>query len=97
MTRILPTRQDYGIVSDISRAGNELLGDHTGRTITQRTQDGMYNLTNGAMDPSGVGMHAVMLTGIGGLASKSRAGIVLGILALLVVFVCWLAGRDDRF
>lgn len=97
MTRILPTRNDYGVVSDISRAGNKLLGDRTGRTITQRTQDGMYNLTNGLIDPSGEGMHAVMLAGVGGLASKSRMGVIIGILALVVVLFCWIAGQDDRF
>lgn len=57
----------------------------------------MYNLTNGLIDPSGEGMHAVMLAGVGGLASKSRMGVIIGILALVVVLFCWIAGQDDRF
>jgi len=96
MTRTLPTRLDYGLVNEISRAGNELLGDRTGRTITQRTQDGMYNLTNGLFDPSGETMHGVMLSAFGGLVSKNKGAVALGIVCAIIVLLCWLAGKDDR-
>lgn len=95
MTRIQETQFDYGVLNDMSRDFNNMLGDRTGRTTTQRMQDGMYNLTNGRVDPSGGEMHALMLASAACLASRNKALTILGIIGTATVIASWFAGKED--
>jgi len=79
----------------MSRAFNATLGDNTGRTTTQRTQDGMYNLTNGKVDPTGGEMHALMIGSAACLASGNKALKVAGVIGLAAVVASWFAGEED--
>ena len=95
MTRIQETQYDYGVLNDLSRSFNAALGDRTGRTTTQRTQDGMYNLTKGRVDPTGGEMHALMIGSAACLASRNKALTVVGLIGLAAVVASWLAGEED--
>lgn len=87
---------DYGGLDEISRAANRLLGDRTGRTVTQRTQDGVAKLTDGAVQPSGFATHAVMGFGVGLVTSKNRTVQVIGIFLLVLILIAWAAGASTR-
>lgn len=87
------TRVDYAGLDEISRQMNRLLGDRTGRTVTQRTQQGMYNMTDGQLDLSGGQTHAVMGATLACLASRNQALMVVGVVGLVFLIVSWASGE----
>lgn len=96
MNTVRQTRNDYGVLNDVSRGLNHMLGDRTGRTITQRTQDGVANMTNGQVAPSGLAIHFVMGLGVGMATSKNKTLHYIGIALLILILAAWIAGSAAR-
>ncbi|MCW5898695.1 MAG: hypothetical protein KIT10_05440 [Flavobacteriales bacterium] len=90
-----PTKVDYNGIDEISRNLNRLLGDLTGRTVTQRTQDGIYRITNGQWDPSGEITHTIMAATLAGLVSRSNTGVLLGLAGLFFLAAAWREGAHE--
>lgn len=90
-----PTKVDYNGIDEISRNLNRLFGDLTGRTVTQRTQDGIYRITNGQWDPSGEITHTIMAATVAGLASRSNTGVLLGLAGLFFLAAAWREGQHE--
>jgi len=90
-----PTKVDYNGLDEISRNLNWLFGDTTGRTVTQRTQDGIFRITNGSWDPSGEVTHAIMGATLAGLASKNSTSVLLGLAGLLFLAAAWQEGAHE--
>lgn len=87
------TRVDYGGLEEVSRKLNRMLGDRTGRTVTQRTQDGLAAMTNGRLDLDGCETHALMLATAACLASRNKALTLLGLGGLAFLTAGWLHGE----
>lgn len=85
--------QVYSYGTELSKTGNKLLGDDTGRTITRTTRDGVTQITKGAFIPTGELTHAFMISSGLALCSKNKdvKAIGGGLLALLVF--SYLIGR----
>jgi hypothetical protein len=96
MNTVRRTEFDYGGLDQISRAANMLLGDRTGRTITQRTQDGFVQMTDGSWRATGFEVHAIMGLGVGLATSKNRTVQYIGLFLLLVIGLAWFAGASAR-
>lgn len=90
------TQYDYGVLNDVSRGLNQLLGDRTGRTVTQRTQDGFANLTNGNITPSGVVVHGLMGFGVGLATSRNKTVHYIGLFLVGLIVLAWIMGAVIR-
>lgn len=96
MTYTRPTRYDYNGLDHLSRVANWILGDRTGRTITQRTQDGFLEMTDRRWNASGFEVHLLMGLGIGLSTSKNKVVHYMGIGLLLLIGLAWLLGTAFR-
>ncbi len=96
MTYAKPTQYDYNGVDDISRFLNWVLLDRTGRTITQRTQDGFAVLSNGKWKTSGFIVHLIMFFGVMMAFSKNKVVRWIGLGLLLLIALAWLSGSMFR-
>jgi hypothetical protein len=92
MTYAQPTQYDYNGLDDVSRFLNWVLLDRTGRTITQRTQDGFAALSDGKWRWSGFIVHAIMIVGVLLAFSKHKAVRWIGIALLVLIGIAWLFG-----
>jgi len=87
--------RDYGVLSDLSKSTNYLLGDKSGRSVSMRTAHGLKNTLapnisdNAAEDIVHIGMIAS-----GGLVfCKNDNAKLLGCLLLLLLILSYQAGR----
>lgn len=92
MTDIL--KYAYNSGTELSREGNYILGDRTGRTITRTTMDGVSVISNGAINPSGELVHAAMISTAILLFSKKKEFLFIGLMILLLLLIFYFAGRE---
>lgn len=83
----------YSVRTEISRAGNRILGDRTGRTITQTTIDGVSRLTKGRFTPSGKLTHLSMFGAVVAISSKNKTIKAVGFVMGGVLLLSYLFGR----
>jgi len=91
MVKIYSELHDGG--TELSRLGNHILGDRTGRTITKTTMEGVENITNGKFMPSGEVTHAAMIAGGAAIFSKNKAARTFGLITWGIIGLAYLAGR----
>jgi len=80
--------------TELSRDGNRILGDKTGRTITRTTMDGASVITKGEFKPSGELVHTFMITTAVLIFSKRRELLIFGLFISLLLVVFYISGRE---
>lgn len=88
-------RPNYGALTDFSKALNNLLGDQTGRTISNRTAQGFRNVFNTNQLDEGDAEHIVhigMVTAGTLIRSNDEFQQTTGFLLSLTLFICYQAG-----
>lgn len=87
---------NYGALTDISKALNELFGDGSGRTISARTATGFQNLFNAhhlTHPEAEFVVHAGMVTAGSLLRSKEEGNQAAGIVLATALLLCYQAGK----
>ena len=81
-------QEAHSAATELSKAGNRLLGDKTGRTITKTTMEG-----SGSLNLNGYQAHTLMFIALGGMISKNKTLRMLGVIVLVALVFMYLAGR----
>ena len=90
--------RNYGPLTDVSKATNQLLGDSTGRTVSMRTAQGFkksLNLNISDNDSEDIA-HLLMIASVISLiyASKNSDGAkVIGLILLIGLIFFYLEGK----
>lgn len=87
-------QEAYTSGTDLSKAGNRLLGDRTGRTITRTHMDGLAILSDGIFKPSGEIVHLFMVFAIIGLLSRNRTILDSTFFVIFLLLITYFAGRE---
>ncbi len=95
LEQLQPPLSPYDKLTDVSRAINRILGDDTGRSVTVRVGDGVFNATNGQIDLTGEETHAIMGLGLGMLVSRNRDLQVVGSCIAFGLVLAWHAGKRE--
>ena len=87
---------NYGALTDLSKALNEMFGDSTGRTVSNRTAHGFKQVFNSpGMDEDTA--EAIVHTGMAGAAlllrSPDEGHRATGLLLTLGLFICYQNGK----
>lgn len=88
--------RNYGVLTDVSKVGNEILGDTSGRSISMRTAHGMKRMFNQHLmsDNDAEDLtHAIMATTGFLLASKKENLKVAGVFLLFGILAMYFNGK----
>ncbi len=97
MNKLESKRRNYGVLTDLSKSANVVLGDKSGRTVSMRTANGLQRTVNTGMsenlaeDIAHIGMVASGVL----LFSKNKQSRMSGLISLFFLFVCYQAGKDN--
>ncbi len=95
--KIEPAHRNYGALTDLSKAANELLGDKSGRTVSMRTAHGfknVFNLNDEMTDNTAEDIvHAGMLASVALLSSKNDGAKIGGLFLALSLAACYQNGK----
>jgi hypothetical protein len=89
-------KENYGILTDMSKSLNELLGDYSGITVSRRTTIGFkrsFNINDLSNDEAEHIVHGAMIWTGFMLNSKNKNTNIFGILLLLALVVFYQSGK----
>lgn len=87
---------NYGVLTDVSKGWNIILGDKSGRTVSRRTAHGFKNafkLQNMEDDDAELIVHGAMVASGALISAKSDGAKAAGLLLLLGLFACYQEGK----
>ena len=93
---LLKSERDYGILSEVSKAINNTLGDETGRSVSMRTAQGFkksFNLNDMHEDTAEDIVHLGMVATLALAKSKNDNAKLLGLLLGIGLTVCYWNGE----
>jgi len=89
-------KPNYGALTDLSKAMNEVLGDDSGRTVSTRTAHGFKSVFN-SLDMGENEAEDIVHAGIGAagllLASKNEGAQAAGALLSFILLICYHSGK----
>jgi hypothetical protein len=92
----LKSERDYGVLSDVSKTLNHVLGDRSGRSISLRTAHGLkqsLGLENMHEDTAEDIVHAGMLATLALLKSDNDGANACGLFLLLGLVACYQSSK----
>jgi hypothetical protein len=95
MTRTVAKR-NYGVLTEMSKSLNELLGDNSGRSVSRRTTQGFkkaFDIKNIDDEDAEDIVHTAMISTGLLLASKNDNSKVFGALLLAGLIACYHIGK----